>query len=272
MFQFVMFTKILHLNSLSDSDNEAFNHALSFALQFRSNLSILHVDPVSNKDHPWEQYPGVRDQLIAWQRLPPGAEKEEVYDKLGVAVRKLDLKNDDPVSAAIKYVRRKETELIVLSNGGRQGISRWISPSISEPVARSNNVPCLFVPEKCQGIVEKNSGEISVNRILIPIDHEPDYSPAVSMATSLARELGLEEPEITFLHVGEKLKEFATSITVEYEMGRAQDVICERAQNADLVLMVTAGHTSFLDALIGSTTEQVVRMAPCPVLTIPASG
>ena len=39
-------------------------------------------------------------------------------------------------------------------------------------------------------------------------------------------------------------------------------------QSADLIGMATAGHHGFLDALRGSTTERVIRQAPCPVLTI----
>ena len=39
----------------------------------------------------------------------------------------------------------------------------------------------------------------------------------------------------------------------------------------DLVAMATAGHQGFLDALRGSTTERVLRHAPCPVLAVPAA-
>ncbi len=39
--------------------------------------------------------------------------------------------------------------------------------------------------------------------------------------------------------------------------------------HADLIGMPTAGHHGFLDALRGSTTERVLRQAPCPVLTVP---
>ncbi len=39
---------------------------------------------------------------------------------------------------------------------------------------------------------------------------------------------------------------------------------------ADLVVMPTAGRHGFLDALRGSTTEQVLRRAPCPLLALPA--
>jgi nucleotide-binding universal stress UspA family protein len=33
--------------------------------------------------------------------------------------------------------------------------------------------------------------------------------------------------------------------------------------------MVTEGSHGFLDALRGSTTQQIIRQAPCPVLAIP---
>jgi hypothetical protein len=41
-------------------------------------------------------------------------------------------------------------------------------------------------------------------------------------------------------------------------------------QQADLIAMPTAGHHGFLDAVRGSTTERVLRHAPCPVLAVPA--
>ena len=39
---------------------------------------------------------------------------------------------------------------------------------------------------------------------------------------------------------------------------------------ADLIVMATAGHQGFLDAIRGSTTERVLRQAPCPLLAVPA--
>ena len=40
---------------------------------------------------------------------------------------------------------------------------------------------------------------------------------------------------------------------------------------ANLLIMVTKGTDGFLDVLRGTTTEQVLRKAPCPVLSVPAS-
>jgi nucleotide-binding universal stress UspA family protein len=40
--------------------------------------------------------------------------------------------------------------------------------------------------------------------------------------------------------------------------------------DVDFISMPTAGHRGVLDALRGSTTERVVRHAPCPVFAVPA--
>jgi nucleotide-binding universal stress UspA family protein len=40
--------------------------------------------------------------------------------------------------------------------------------------------------------------------------------------------------------------------------------------DVDLIAMPTAGHHGVLDALRGSTTERVIRHAPCPVLALAA--
>lgn len=50
----------------------------------------------------------------------------------------------------------------------------------------------------------------------------------------------------------------------------APEGICHEAQhvNADLIVVATHGRTGRERMLIGSVAESVVRMAPCPVLTL----
>jgi nucleotide-binding universal stress UspA family protein len=43
-------------------------------------------------------------------------------------------------------------------------------------------------------------------------------------------------------------------------------------EDADLIAMATQGRDGFMDALRGSTTEQVLRATRCPVLAVPASA
>ncbi|HEY2183515.1 MAG TPA: universal stress protein, partial [Xanthobacteraceae bacterium] len=41
--------------------------------------------------------------------------------------------------------------------------------------------------------------------------------------------------------------------------------------DVDFIGMPTAGHRNILDILRGSTTERVIRHAPCPVIAVPAT-
>lgn len=52
--------------------------------------------------------------------------------------------------------------------------------------------------------------------------------------------------------------------------GDARDMIIQTAKevHADLIVMGTHGRRGVTRALLGSVTENVVRQAPCPVLTI----
>ena len=52
--------------------------------------------------------------------------------------------------------------------------------------------------------------------------------------------------------------------------GIPADEICEfaKAEEIDLIVMATHGRTGLKHVLMGSTTEKVVRKAPCPVLSV----
>ena len=57
---------------------------------------------------------------------------------------------------------------------------------------------------------------------------------------------------------------------VEVAAGSAAETIVRVAQerDADLIVMGTHGRTGLQHVLLGSVTEKVVRLAPCPVLTV----
>jgi universal stress protein A len=74
--------------------------------------------------------------------------------------------------------------------------------------------------------------------------------------------------------VAENFAEFLTKTRVrqEVEIGVPYKKILEKAarEAADMIVMCSHGRTGLLHMLIGSVTEQVVRRALCPVLTVPA--
>ncbi|HUU33932.1 MAG TPA: universal stress protein [Vicinamibacterales bacterium] len=49
-------------------------------------------------------------------------------------------------------------------------------------------------------------------------------------------------------------------------------VACARREGIDLIVMGTHGRGAMAHLLIGSVAENVVRTAPCPVLTVPLRG
>lgn len=57
---------------------------------------------------------------------------------------------------------------------------------------------------------------------------------------------------------------------VEIAVGRPADTIVRlaRERNVDLIVMATHGRTGLEHVVMGSVAEKVVRLAPCPVLTV----
>jgi nucleotide-binding universal stress UspA family protein len=138
--------------------------------------------------------------------------------------------------------------------------------------------------------------------ILVPTDFSPGAAAAVDYAVWLASR---SQSTLVFLHVMEPTVysvDFALShpeisteirrgaivaleqlvdaarhrgITAEYALaaGRPFTEIGQVAgeRHADLVVMGTHGRTGLAHALLGSTAERVVRLVPCPVLTVKTS-
>jgi nucleotide-binding universal stress UspA family protein len=165
---------------------------------------------------------------------------------------------------------------VVLATRGRHGLPLWLKPSIAQAIARRSSAMTLFVPRGCRGIVSVD-GVIRLQRILLPIDHQPDAQEAVVRAVRAAEAFGDGGVEIVILHVnGETLPQYArpeTRVCSWKELRRRGDVaatILEAANNTDLIVMATEGRHGMIDAMRGSVTERIVRGAPCPVLAVPA--
>ncbi|MDA0791771.1 MAG: universal stress protein [Proteobacteria bacterium] len=270
-----MFDIIIHPTALTSADDAAFDHALAIAVALQSDLTILHVDPERVRHEVWQRFPGVRKRLIEWQLIDPDTSREDLRAKLNLSIRKVDTHSRNPVQATVDYVNGHDADLIVLASGGKQGLDRWLTPSISEPIGRSARTPCLFLPDAATGFVDPRNGQMAIHQILIPVNVEPDYWPAVQLATDFSREAGVANPKIRLLHVGRQVKPPSQRIDLPFTFESVEaedpaDAILTSAEDCDLIVMATEGHTGLLDAIRGSTTEQVIRKARCPVLTVPS--
>lgn len=271
---------ILHPTDFSPASMEAFGHALKLGLNMKSDLTIMHVDPV-RVDPDFENFPRVRATLSQWGILPERATRQDLVT-LGLGVRKILAMGDNPVASILQLLWRKPADLIVLAIHPDDTLGKWLPDVIGESLAHKSRTMSLFVPGHGKGFVSLDTGAVRLQRILIPIDHRPRPQAAVDAACTLAAGLGVQSVMLEVLYVGEHLsmpqlrlpqrdgwlwkESFRTGIVVD-EILEAAD-----SHRSDLIVMATEWRHGFLDALLGSTTERVLRRADCPVLAVPANN
>lgn len=134
---------------------------------------------------------------------------------------------------------------------------------------------------------------IQLARILLPTDFSEFSSEATTYACAFAEQF---DAELHVLHVLEGPQAADTEVKEVFEGAMAEvldpkweegrKVVKATAEGAafleiiryakehdiDLIVMGTHGRTGLVHLLIGSTAENVVRKAPCPVLTVRPEG
>ncbi|MBI2898125.1 MAG: universal stress protein [Deltaproteobacteria bacterium] len=140
----------------------------------------------------------------------------------------------------------------------------------------------------------------TIRNILVPVDFSPPAEAALGLALEVAERLGAS---VTLLHVygipayafpegfvlapdiltklAAGAQDAVEKLRAKYESSRVplravsapgipdQEIIARaKAESVDLIVMGTHGRTGLKHVLLGSITERVVRLAPCPVLTV----
>jgi nucleotide-binding universal stress UspA family protein len=264
---------VFHATDFSEASEHAFAHALAIALFRETQFTILHAG-MTDTDADWRGFPSVRDTLDRWGLL---GEFRAALDDLTLRVRKIAMREQDPLAASLEFLDKRPTDLIVLATEGRTGLR----PSVAEKIARKSNTMTLFVPGTGRGFVSPDDGALTLRRILIPIDHKPDPDLAIRNTARAAQMTGDDPVEVFLLHVSRKPGPgFDLAVPDEpsciwcprHSLGDPVDRIIETAEEnrVDLIVMPTTGRNGILDALRGSVTERVLRRAPCPLLAVPA--
>ena len=262
--------RIAHTTDLSSESESAYHHALRLAAAAGSALDIVHVD-VDAHVMVEERFPSPEATLGEWQ-LQEGS-------SLGEVQRLADY-GKEPVEPILKYLDEFGPDLLVVATHQRQGLARWLRRQVAQKVQRDRSIPTLFLPVGEDGFVSASTGRVSLERILVPVDWIPSGQPAVDAALGLADILGVGSLELTLLHVGLSTQDFPAvswperdGLEVERSLGEGDVVeqVAAKAEalSADLVVMVTEGRHGFLEALRGSTTEQVLQQLHCPLLVVP---
>ena len=152
-------------------------------------------------------------------------------------------------------------------------------------------------------VLERGNAETSpfhIKHILVPIDFSDCSRKAIKYALPLATQFNAT---LTLLHVADFEKEPPASQNPDSHVPEAQllhnyqnhlhqwakdeirdTVACEtlvwkgnavsdiiaaaKSRHADLIIISTKGESGHKESVLGTTTERVVRHAPCPVLVV----
>lgn len=268
---------IVHPTDLLSTSDGAFDHALRLGVAERCRLALVHAHRYDGDENAeLDAFPRVRATLARWGLLPEGAPQSAVSERLGLYVSKADISTSDPEAGLARLLRDEEADLIVLGTRALAGLQRMTQGSFSEHLARDAKLPALFVPNDVEGFVDGRDGSVALRNVLIPVARDPDASAAIAAALRLAERLG-QETRFHLLHVGPPGSALPRHIegceaNEIVRQGPLVETIVEVAGEvrADLIVMATAGHKGFLDALRGSTTEGVIEKARRALLATPA--
>ncbi len=142
---------------------------------------------------------------------------------------------------------------------------------------------------------------IRVQRILVPLDFSDQAQAVLDWAAHLAQEHGARvvllhayhlpvefqqlegaylppdfwsnvkaEAEQSLARFAASLQERAIQVETRVREGYPASVIVDEADDADMIVIGTHGHSGLKHMLLGSIAERVVQKAPCPVLTVKA--
>ncbi len=264
---------IYHPTDLTEGGQVAFAHALRLALDARGSLRMVHIEPPGEAT-PWSAFPGVRQFLTRWGLLRPGASKSDVT-ALGLRPHKWRLPANSPVKALLHDIKTAEPDLIVLAAHARHGLERLLKNSVAQPVARETPQPDLLIPDGARGFVEVETGRVTLGKVLFPVVTHPSPLPGVTCLERIATTLGVQDLEVCLLHLGKGGLPLVTlpDSFKRTQVEREEDVvsgILSQAElfEADLIVMVTQGHDSLQDRILGSTVERVLNDSARPLLNV----
>jgi universal stress protein A len=173
------------------------------------------------------------------------------------------------------------------------------SRTVRRPASRARNTSRPR-PSLRTVIVSPVVSEVSLEKILVPIDFSAGSLKALRYAVALAEQfeakvhllsviatapflndlenvaVTLPESEMTeqarrkLVSLAQREINPLVSVRAEIRKGKviAEIVAASKEANADLIVLATHGYTGVKHVMLGSTAESVVRHAPCPVLVV----
>ena len=296
----IQFKRILCPVDFSESSTRSLAHAAALARWYEAQLTVLHVVPTFDPVQLRAEL-GVPVQIVnPVPREEVLREMQQLLERAGVSAdAHLAAEAGDASTIIVDQALTTGADLIVIGTHGRRGFKRLLLGSVTETVLHEAPCPVLTVSPQTDA---EASNVVTFTRILCAMDFSPPAQQALGFALDLARQAG---GLVTLLHVVEWLPEDEPRASAHFNVpefrghmvndarqrlrslvaeesrawceiddlivsGRAHREILRAADEraADLIVMGAQGRGGVGLALFGSTTQQVVRRAACPVLTV----
>jgi len=294
----IQLQKILVPTDFSEASSLALPHGFEIARRFASEITILHIrTPFSATAASTEE--GHFDEEEYQRYIEKQLAEESMDTDSRVSVKTTQKQNISAAAGIIESIQEDGCDLVVMGSHGRSALTHFFLGSVTEKVVRYSPVPVLTVAPSREGY-RRNP---VYRRILATFDFSKHSIGAVLGAKEFADKYGAR---LEVLYVIEQeirpgsydewkksitddlpaieadarrilrenlgdgfLEEIRLHVEVGAGGGRAYREIIGFAENQkiDLVVMGTHGLSGVEHMLLGSTTERVVRTAPCPVLT-----
>jgi nucleotide-binding universal stress UspA family protein len=295
------FKHILCPVDFSDASKHALQHAIAIAGWFESHVTGLHVTRPEFVFEPPILF-AERGGLKALR-----ADREQLLERLSEWMQPATaaripwserVEEGLPAQCILDCARSLPADLIVMGTHGRSGFEHLVLGSVTEKVLRNATCPVMTVPPRAA-----TASKLPFRRLLCPVDFSEASIEALHVALPLAEEA---DAELTILNVVDwpddetfLVEAFeAPDMRRQLETQTAQRIdalIPDEARvwsrpsakvaigtphreiitaatdlDADLIVIGVHGRNTLDVTMFGSTTNQVVRRAPCPVLTIRA--
>jgi len=293
--------RILCPIDFSEPSRHAFDHAVAIARAFGATVTALHaVPPVPPPIAAIESlYPAIAlaavDDLAEFRR---DVDAFVAPENGGVPVESVAV-GGYAAQEIVEMAQQLPADLLVMGTHGRSGFDRLVMGSVTEKVLRWAPCPVLTVPPRVPDAVPFAPALFS--RILCAVDFTPSSLKALEYAGSLVgkstarlRLVHVHEPASVFEPVmadasgagvvddrqaleaahhrlGDLARSVPRAVGEVVASGKPYREILRLAaeQQSDLIVIGVHGGRPGLPAF-GSTTNQVVRQATCPVLSLRA--
>ena len=287
---------VLCPTDFSDVSARAETYAAALARHYDASLHLLHVDPPMPVMAPYGEIP-VDARMFEEQREVAEAELVKAGERAraGGLTVETTMKGGHPAREILALADRAQADMLVIGTHGRGGVEHLLLGSVAEKIMRKAACPVLVVPPGAPG-----DSDALFSRILCPIDGSAASAHALTYALSLAQET---DGHVTLLYVVEPVPEageFGALDVEEYRRageeharqvlrdavpddvrtwcrldervatGKPSERILDAAttERADVIVMGVRGRGAIDLLAFGSTTNEVIRRAGCPVLAV----